>query len=247
MAMINSSTSRKIPQRGRCSVRSRKKWSTTFSQDALVGVKYSESAGGVPATVAPSDVCAWRHIRQVIRESPSHGEGHRKIWARLRGRDIRSSKPRVLRLVREAPLPGPAHQAMVASHPNAGTILTEQPNQVWANGRDRDSHSERWTGDGVCRDRPLHGRMSRHPRGEAATRFEALESIRQAVKEVLGGFRANVAQNLKLRHEHGSQHMSNDFQKEIRFLGLWNRHQPSCDSRRATLTLHTTPLSDIPA
>lgn len=168
-----------------------------------------------------SDAELTDHIRQVIRESPFHGEGHRKIWARLRGREIRSSKPRVLRLMREAQLLGPARQpAMVASHPHAGTIITEQPNQVWGT----DATASVTVNDGQVTVFAAIDHCTAECLGihvvKRATRFEALEPIRQAVKEVFGGFRANVAQSLKLRHDHGSQYMSDDFQKEIRFLGL---------------------------
>ncbi len=53
-----------------------------------------------------------------------------------------------------------------------------------------------------------------------ATRFEALEPIRQAVKEHFGGFSAGAADRLQLRHDHGSVYMSDDFQSEIKFLGI---------------------------
>ncbi|GIU77519.1 MAG: hypothetical protein KatS3mg005_0757 [Bryobacteraceae bacterium] len=52
------------------------------------------------------------------------------------------------------------------------------------------------------------------------TRFEALEPVRQAVREQFGGFSEGIALSVKLRHDHGSQFMSDDFQREIRFLGL---------------------------
>ena len=39
-------------------------------------------------------------IRAVLAASPFHGEGHRKVWARLRHRGVRSSRRRVLRLSR---------------------------------------------------------------------------------------------------------------------------------------------------
>jgi transposase InsO family protein len=55
---------------------------------------------------------------------------------------------------------------------------------------------------------------------ECATRFEALEPIRQGVRRHFGGFATAVARGLKLRHDHGSQYMSDHFQKEIAFLGL---------------------------
>ena len=53
-----------------------------------------------------------------------------------------------------------------------------------------------------------------------ATRFEALEPIRQGVKEYFGGFSGGSAAGLRLRHDHGSVYMSDDFQTEIRFLGI---------------------------
>src|SRR5690349_1695828 len=40
-------------------------------------------------------------IRQVLEESVFHGEGSRKIWARLRHKNIRAWKDRVLRVMRQ--------------------------------------------------------------------------------------------------------------------------------------------------
>jgi transposase InsO family protein len=53
-----------------------------------------------------------------------------------------------------------------------------------------------------------------------AHRFEALEPIRQGVREQFGDFSGGIAAGLWLRHDHGSVYMSDDFQKEIRFLGM---------------------------
>src|SRR5262249_5589544 len=41
------------------------------------------------------------HIRRILTESPFHGEGYRKVWARLRHQGIRTSRERVRRLMRE--------------------------------------------------------------------------------------------------------------------------------------------------
>jgi putative transposase len=46
-------------------------------------------------------------IRAVLTASPFHGEGHRKVWARLRMAGVRTSKRRVLRLMRENNLLAP--------------------------------------------------------------------------------------------------------------------------------------------
>jgi transposase InsO family protein len=63
--------------------------------------------------------------------------------------------------------------------------------------------------------------VRRHPRrARRATRFEALEPIRQGVRRHFGGFARGVAAGLALRHDHGSQYMAGDFQKEIAFLGI---------------------------
>jgi putative transposase len=40
-------------------------------------------------------------IRRVLMESAFHGEGHRKVWARLRFAGVRTSRRRVLRLMRQ--------------------------------------------------------------------------------------------------------------------------------------------------
>ena len=54
-------------------------------------------------------------IRALLAGSPFHGEGYRKIWARLRFAGIRTSKRRVLRLMREHGLlaPGRVGRRMV--------------------------------------------------------------------------------------------------------------------------------------
>ena len=55
---------------------------------------------------------------------------------------------------------------------------------------------------------------------QRATRFEALEPIRQGVRRHFGGFARGIAAGLAVRHDHGSQYMSDDFRKELRFLGI---------------------------
>src|SRR3954468_6501075 len=55
-----------------------------------------------PGPVGPMpDPALVEAIRAVLTASPFHGEGHRKVWARLRVAGVRTSKRRVLRLMRE--------------------------------------------------------------------------------------------------------------------------------------------------
>jgi transposase InsO family protein len=50
--------------------------------------------------------------------------------------------------------------------------------------------------------------------------FEALEPIRQGIREHFGGFEQGIASGLSIRHDHGSAYMSDDFQRELAFLGI---------------------------
>src|SRR5215211_6462107 len=54
----------------------------------------------------------------------------------------------------------------------------------------------------------------------SANRFEALEPVRQGVHRCFGAIAPGVAHGLKLRHDHGSNYMSGDFQDEIKCLGI---------------------------
>ena len=73
-----------------------------------------------------------RAIRQLLQDSPFHGEGYRKLWARLRFAGIRTSRRRVLRLMREHGLL--AHQRAGrprGSRAHDGTITTERVDAMW--------------------------------------------------------------------------------------------------------------------
>jgi transposase InsO family protein len=55
---------------------------------------------------------------------------------------------------------------------------------------------------------------------KSANGFQALEPVRQDVRQHFGIIGKDVAAGLKLRHDHGSNYMSEDFQTEIAFLGI---------------------------
>ncbi len=52
------------------------------------------------------------------------------------------------------------------------------------------------------------------------TRFEALEPVRQGVREHFGSYREGIASGLALRHDNGSQYCSHYFRGEMAFLGI---------------------------
>ena len=159
-------------------------------------------------------------IRQLLMDSPFHGEGHRKLWARLRFAGIRTSRRRVLRLMRTHGLLAHQHAGRPRG-PKAhdGTITTDRVDTMWGS-----DLSSVMTGEGqaavfIAVDHCSAECVGVHA-SRSANRFEALEPIKQAVRERFGAFASDVAVGLQLRHDHGSQYVSHDFQAEIRFLGI---------------------------
>jgi transposase InsO family protein len=170
---------------------------------------------------AGSDEDLVGHIRRILTESPFHGEGYRKIWARLRHQGIRTSKERVRRLMRAHGLQAP--QRVGRPHgPKAhdGTITTERPDQMWGT----DMTTTVTTDEGqvcvfIAVDHCTAECIGIHA-SKSGNRFEALEPIRQGVREYFGGFERGIAASLSIRHDHGSAYMSDDFQRELTFLGM---------------------------
>jgi putative transposase len=174
-----------------------------------------------PGPVGPMpDEALVEAIRKLLVASPFHGEGHRKVWARLRFAGIRTSKRRVLRLMREHDLLAPSRVGRPHG-PSAhdGTIRTERVDDMW--GTDLTSTI---TGEGqasifVTVDHCSTECVGIHA-ARRATRFEALEPLRQGVRACFGTFVEGVAGGLKLRHDHGSQFVADDYQRELAFLGI---------------------------
>jgi transposase InsO family protein len=168
-----------------------------------------------------SDAVLLEHIRRVLEASPFLGEGHRKVWARLRHAGIRTSKPRVLRVMREAQLLAPSRARRVAVPvTHDGTITTDRPDVMWGT----DITTTVTVEDGqvavfVAVDHCTAEGVGIHA-ATTATRYEALEPIRQGVRAHFGGYGPQVATGLRLRHDHGSQYMSDVFQTELRLLGV---------------------------
>ena len=168
-----------------------------------------------------TDAALTAHIRTIIAESPFHGEGHRKIWARLRAQGLRTSKRRTLVVMRAADLLGPTRlPTPVVARPHDGTIVTTSPNVMWGT----DATATVTLADGQV---TIFGAID-HCTAECVglhaakygTRFEALEPVRQGVRDHFGGMATGAATGLTMRHDHGSQYMSDDFHAELRFLGI---------------------------
>jgi putative transposase len=159
-------------------------------------------------------------IRELLAESPFHGEGYRKIWARLRLAGIRTSKRRVLRLMQEHGLLAPGRVGRPhGPRAHDGTIRTERVDAMWGSDLTSTLTAEGQASIFVAVDHCSTECIGIHA-ARRATRFEALEPIRQGVRACFGAFAEGVACGLALRHDHGSQYVADDFQTELAFLGI---------------------------
>jgi putative transposase len=159
-------------------------------------------------------------IRALLAASPFHGEGHRKLWARLRFAGIRTSKRRVLRLTREHDLLAPSRVGRPhGPRAHDGTIRTARVDAMWGTDLTSTMTAEGQASIFVTVDHCSTECVGIHA-ARRATRFEALEPLRQGVRACFGGFAAGIAGGLKVRHDHGSQFVADDYQRELAFLGI---------------------------
>ena len=174
-----------------------------------------------PGPVGPcDDATLLQHIKQAIAESRFTGEGYRKIWARLRFASIRSSPGRVRRLMRENGLLAPHRVRKRPDKAHDGSITTEAVDILWGT----DMSQTVTLAEGVAHVFVAVDHCNSECVGihadKRANRFQALEPVRRGVRQHFGAIGKDVAAGLKLRHDHGSNYMSDDFQDEIAFLGI---------------------------
>jgi putative transposase len=174
-----------------------------------------------PGPVGPMpDEALVEAIRTLLATSPFHGEGYRKIWARLRFAGVRTSKRRVLRLTREHGLQAPGRVGRPhGPRGHDGTIRTERVDTMWGSDLTSTMTDEGQASIFVTVDHCSTECVGIHA-ARRATRFEALEPLRQGVRACFGAFAEGIAGGLKLRHDHGSQFVADDYQDELDFLGI---------------------------
>jgi transposase InsO family protein len=182
-------------------------------------------------------------IRAVLAASPFHGEGHRKVWARLRHAGVRTSKRRVLRLMGAHDLLAPS-RAGAPRGPRAhdGTIIPDAVDIMWGTDLTTTITGEGQAAVFIAIDHCSAECVGVHA-ALRATRFEALEPIRQGVRRHFGGFAKDIAHGLAVRHDHGSQYVSHDFQRELRFLGIESppAFTPRAGGQRLRRAVHPHP------
>ena len=178
---------------------------------------------GQPSRPKPvvSDDTLLAAIRADLARSPWHGEGHRKVWARLRVMDgIRVARKRVLRLMRENTLLSPHRARTRDDTPHDRHIITDAPNIMWAT----DATQIITVQDGRVW---LFG-VVEHWNAEAlgwhvakrGDRYAAVQAVGMAVRNAFGQVSPSAARGVALRHDHGSAFLAEHFHNQIRFWGM---------------------------
>ena len=191
--------------------------STIYHQRNLPADRQGRRPGPVGAA---TDAELVAEIRAVIESAPFYGEGYRKVWARLRQRGVRTAERRVQRLMREHDLSAPNRPPQRPANDHDGTITTDRVDETWG--------TDMAQAILACGARVHVFAAVDHCNSECiglhaafgANRWEALEPVRQGVGRYFGPAASDVAAGLKLRHDHGSNYMAHDFQREMHFLGI---------------------------
>jgi putative transposase len=169
---------------------------------------------------ACSDAELLVHIQEVIDASPFSGEGYRKVWARLRARGVRTAPRRVRRIMKANDLLAPQRPVQRDAHPHDGTIVTDRVDEVWGTDMTQTVTTREGRAYVFITVDHCSGEFIGTHASSSASRWEALEPIRQGLIRHFGGVGPDTALGLILRHDHGSNYMSNDFQNEIRCFGI---------------------------
>jgi putative transposase len=164
-------------------------------------------------------------IQADLAASPFHGEGHRKVWARLRyGLGLQVGRNRVLRLMRENHLLSPFRRPPRPANDHDGSILTDAPDVLWGT----DASMVQTVEDGrvwifAALDH-FNSEVIGHYVSTDGSRFSALEPITQAVASRCGGGAigagAGAARGITVRADHGPQYISHHFAQQLAYWGI---------------------------
>jgi putative transposase len=116
------------------------------------------------------------HIRREIEASDFHGEGYRKIWARLRVAGVRSSPRRMGENRLLAP-----HRVGRSQEKHDGTIVTDKVNEIWGTDMSQTVTLEEGRAYVFVAVEHANSEIIGIHAARSANRFEALEPVRQGV------------------------------------------------------------------
>jgi putative transposase len=171
-------------------------------------------------TTSVADATLLGAIRAILAACPFHGEGYRKVRARLAHRGYAVSGKRVLRLMRTHGLLAPRRLGPPNGNPaHDGTIITDRPDVMWGTDGTRFyTEQEGWCWFFGAIDHHLDEVVGWHV-AKIGDRWAALEPIRQGVRHAFGRFGKEVARGLAIRCDWGPQYIADAWINEVKWLG----------------------------
>jgi len=168
-----------------------------------------------------SDETLLEAIREDLAASPFTGEGHRKVWARLKfGKGIRVSRKRVLRVMRENNLLSPYRKPQGEPKAHDGSIGTDTPNVMWGTDGARVFTADEGYGWIFVAVEHWNAECMGVHVCKKGDRMAALEPVAQGVLAQFGSVERGVARGLALRMDHGTQYLSDHFQNQTKAWGI---------------------------
>ncbi len=218
--MVSPSVGRRYPLTMICDV-----WrvprSSVYVGAATVMNESSKLRGKRGPKTVRSDAEIVDAIRVVLAMTPFHGEGYRKIRARLAHQGLAIGGKRVLRLMREHHLLAPRQIGPPNGNPaHDGTIITSRPDEMWGTDATRFyTEADGWCWFFGAIDHHLDEIVGWHT-AKLGDRWAALEPIRQGVRHAFDAFRKDVARGLSVRCDWGPQYIADAWINEVKWLGI---------------------------
>jgi len=160
-------------------------------------------------------------IRESLATSPFREEGHRKVYYRLKHvSKVKVAPKRILRLMRENALLSPQRAPQGEPNTHNGTILTNQPLEMWGTDGTTTQVVEEGTVWIFGAVEHFNAECVGIHASKSGDRFNAMEPVKQGIRKHYGAVRKGVAEGLALRNDHGSQYVSDYFQRELKHFGV---------------------------
>jgi putative transposase len=156
-------------------------------------------------------------IKEDIKTSPFIGEGYKKIFQRLKRKEIKTSRKRILRLMRENNLLSPSRSPKGEKNKHDGRITTDNPNEMWGtDGMKIMTVEEGWIWVFTAVEHWNAECVGYHV-AKIGSRYEALEPLRQGLEKYRGGTGKGAGKGISARHDWGTQYTSEHFTNHLKY------------------------------
>ncbi|MGE3954469.1 MAG: transposase [Parachlamydiales bacterium] len=163
-------------------------------------------------------------IGEDLQSSPFIGEGHRKVWARLKRQGAPVSRHRVFRVMKEKRWLSPYRSPKGDERVHDRHIITECPNEMWGtDGARVETVRDGWVWLFTVVEHWNSECLGWHV-AKKGDRHAALEAVGNGLKHVFGTVHPQVAPGIALFLDNGPQYIAEAFSGQVREWGFVKSH-----------------------